>query len=227
MQKGLPRQKGQILIFILLGIVMMAFVGVAFYAGKITPKPPQTSVVSTSQPTSSPQPSPTRHEDPWQNYASGQNIDGISINYPEGWKVNYRKEYNLSSDYKAKYRLAFDFAPPGWTSRGIGWMGWGILDFDVYDSQTGIDQWISKYSPDNKNNLTVKEGMRIGDGVIDGAKVGGKPTFEIESNVSQFGALVIFGSNYTYTLTHSQDGSDEFVKDEKNKTGIFQYIHIN
>lgn len=49
-------QKGQALIFILLGIIMIAFVGVAFYAGKITPKPPvqNPAVTSTPQPTSSP-----------------------------------------------------------------------------------------------------------------------------------------------------------------------------
>lgn len=57
MQKGLPREAGQTLIFVLLGIIMIAFVGVAFYAGKITPKPPETSVVNPS-PSPSVTPSP-------------------------------------------------------------------------------------------------------------------------------------------------------------------------
>lgn len=204
-------QKGQTLVFILVGVLVIAGIaGGAYYLGRQT----------TSQPTPTPLSSTTttsRHEDPWQKYVSGQNIDGISINYPSGWKINYRKEYNLGSDYKAKYRIAFDFAPSSWKEQGYGWMGWGILDFDVYDLQTDINQWISKYSPDNKNDLTVKEDIRIG----------GKPTFQVYSNVSQFGANVIFGDNYTYDLFHSQDGSEDFSNDWNNKTGIFSFIKIN
>lgn len=234
-------QKGFGVIYIFIGILIIAVVaGGAYSLGKNSLKvgdsPKQVACTMDAKvcpdgssvgrvgpnceftPCPSFSPKATPYEESWQNYQSGQNIDGIIMNYPKDWLVNYRKEYNLGSDYKAKYRLAFDFAPPGWNSVGsVDWMGWGILDFDVYDPQTDINQWISKYSPDNKKDLAVKEGIKIGE----------KPTFEVSSNVSQFGASVIFGSNYTYNLTHSQDGSDDFVKDVISRGGIFSYIHIN
>jgi len=194
----------------------------AINESELTPSPSKNSsftsqptVYSTLQPTSTDLP---RYKDPWQKYESGQNIDGITINYPKGWKINYTKEYNLGSDYEAKYRLGFDFAPPGWIpddgAVSNDWMGWGVIFFDVYNPQTDVNQWINKYALKFKNDLIIEEG----------AKIGGKPTSQIQSKVSQFGALLIFGSNYTYDLSHSQNGSDDFVKDW---TSIFKYININ
>lgn len=205
----------------LLAILVLAAIIYINYSNNRT-KTPSLTIQPTIYPT--PQSTPTalpRYQDPWQKYESGQNIDGITINYPQGWKINYTREYNLVSDYKAKYRLQFDFAPPGWNpSSGTvmnDWMGWGTIYFDVYNPQIDVNQWINKYAPKFKNDLTIKEGT----------KIGGKPTSQIQSNVSQFGALLIFGSNYTYDLSHSQNGSTEpggFVEDW---TVIFQYINID
>lgn len=206
-------QKGQALILIIVGLLIIAVVaGGAYYLGRQTQQPTPTPLSSTT--------TTSRHEDPWQNYESGKNVDGIIINYPKGWIVKYRKEYALSSDYKAKYRIAFDFAPPDWKSPCDGnatYMCWGIIFFDVYSRETDINQWISKYSPDNKNDLTIKEDT----------KIGGKPTSQVYSSVSQFGATVIFGNDYTYDLSHSQDGSEDFSNDWNTKVGIFSYIKIN
>lgn len=85
-------QKGQTLIFILLGIVIAAFVGVAFYAGKITPKPPvqNPAVTSTPQPTASPSPTPDETAT-WRTYISQ---DGkYTLKYPQDWVLEDNSRY--------------------------------------------------------------------------------------------------------------------------------------
>lgn len=222
-------QKGFSLILIVFGLILViGIAGGAYYLGAsknqqaVNRAQTQNPIISSQVPqpslTPSPIPTPSRNENVWQNYSSGQNIDGITINYPKGWKINFKKEYNLGPDYKAKYRIDFDFAPPDWNSSGsTDWLGWGMLNFDVYDRQATIDQWIDKYSPDSKEKLIVKEDTMIG----------GKPTFKVYSDVSQFNALVIFGNTYTYDLSHSQNGSADFVKAWNNKSEIFPYIQID
>ncbi len=158
----------------------------------------------------------------WQSYQSGQNIDGISINYPGGWKVNYRKAYKLSFDYKASYRIAFDFAPSGWNSpQSVDWMGWGSMFFDVYDPQADINQWVTKYAPNSSKDIKLS--------VV--SNVGGKPTFDLASTVSQFGGTVILGTSYSYFLSYSQNGYSSSDNKENFltvlKAQIFPTISIN
>lgn len=66
-------QRGQILIFVLLGLVMIGFLGVAFYAGKITPKPPSEVVTST------PSPIPVNETLTWKTYTNAKY--GFSFKY--------------------------------------------------------------------------------------------------------------------------------------------------
>lgn len=198
--------------------VVLAIVGYFYYQ-----KNNQMNITSQNPSnTSSPAPLTTPTKEQWKNYESGQVLDGISINYPNGWVVKYRKEYNLSSDYNAKYRITFDFAPLNWeSSSSIDWMGWGSMSFDVYDPQKDINQWIDKYLPEYKNNLVVK-----GD-----TKIGSKPTFLINADgkadwsVGWIPRDVILGSEYYYQVSFSQNGDGDFVK--RLKEEIFPYIHIN
>lgn len=156
----------------------------------------------------------------WKTYESGQVISGLSITYPKGWIVNYKKELNLSSDYTAKYRLTFDFAPSDWkSSNSTGWMGWGNMFFDVYDPQININQMINEIYPKDKDYLVGTEEVSIA----------GKPTFIIKSNEKKTNwpwlpRRAILGKNYSYTMGYSQNGESNFI--ETLKKEIFPQIHI-
>lgn len=166
-------------------------------------------------------------EEKWQKYNSGELISGLSIAYPKGWTVMYKKEYNLGSDYPAKYRLSFDFAPMAWeSSTAVGWMGWGVVNFDVFDPQISINKWIDK-------NLSAE--YRDGAVAKEDAKTGEKPTFLVSSKGKKEGSIgwsssVILGSNYSYVISYSQDGyyqdkNQNFIKILKEE--VFPFIHIN
>ena len=213
-------QKGFAPILILIGILVMGvLIGGGYFLGaKQNIKVPVSSVAPA--PAVSAQPSPsaiaTPNEQQWQKYESGQVLAGIAINYPKGWVVNYKKEYNLGTDYIAKYRLDFDFAPADWKSSGsIDWMGWGSISFDVYDRQKDINEWINKNLSKYKDGLVSKEDT----------KIGGKPTFLVSSRD------VILGTDYSYEVGLSQngyispDGKDNFRNILKEK--IYPAIQIN
>ena len=210
-------QKGFVTIFILIGVVVLT--GVIWFNYSTNHIKSNQDQVQTPLATAQPSPDPSPYKDDWQKYTNGQNIDGIIINYHEGWKVNYRKEYNLTSDYKAKYRITFDFSPPGWKESGYDYLGWGVINFDVYDPQPDITKFININYPTYRDNLTAKEV----------AKIGGKPTY-LEEGKEDFYWLprnVILGDKYSYELGHSQDGSDEFIENVRTKTGIYEYIKID
>lgn len=99
-------QKGQTLIFVLLGIVMMAFVGVAFYAGKITPKPP--SQVVTSTPSPIPSPSPSDETVNWETYTNNKSTYRYQVKYPTNWQLQ-----EANSDYVAFYPPNVNLNPQG------------------------------------------------------------------------------------------------------------------
>jgi len=102
----------------------------------------------------------------WKTYNSGQDIMGFSLNVPAGWIVKFREEGPFSNQIK---RLVFDLAPPS-IVKTTGWMGWGSLYIDIYDSQIDIDKWIEENLPEFKNELIIK---KISD-------VGGKSTFSLD-----------------------------------------------
>lgn len=210
-QSGFPK--------VLLLLVISAVVGYLYYQKhthqiSITPQTP--SNASPAGPLS------TSTKEQWQNYESGQVLAGISINHPKGWMVKYRKEYNLSSEYRANYRITFDFAPLNWQSPGsVDWMGWGSMSFDVYDSQKDINQWIDKYLPKYKNGLVVKEDVKIGNRKTFLISADGKTDWSIGWILRD----IILGSEYYYQVSFSQNGDGDFVK--RLKEEIFPYIHVN
>lgn len=78
-------QKGQALIFIILALVAAGFVGIMFYVGKITPKPPPEVVTLTPSPT--PSPSPIDETASWKTYTNTKY--GFSFKYPnsDNWRL--------------------------------------------------------------------------------------------------------------------------------------------
>lgn len=189
-------QRGLSSIVILVGILIISGIAIgAYYLNSLRTINPNPSKVGTLE-----SPSPNNETSDWKNYETGQNLDGITINYPKGWSVNYRKRYNLSEDYTANHRIEFDFAPSSWNSpEAVNWMGWGILSFDVYDPQKSSADFINKNYPSHKDNFQVKEV----------AMIGGKSTF-LEEGKEDFywdPREIILGSKYSYEkLIGSQDG---------------------
>jgi hypothetical protein len=155
----------------------------------------------------------------WQEYESGKTISGLSISYPKDWTVKYYKEFRVSSNYDYPYyRIHFDFAPSGWNNQYAGgYMGWGSMMFDVYDPQGSMDQYIENIYPEYKTNLKT-----LGE-----EDIGGKPTFRLESRDGSMWApsSVILGTDYSYDLGYSQNGTSDFVGILKKE--IFPTIHIN
>lgn len=222
-------QKGNILIGVLIGLLIAGGLLGAYYLGtsKNSKPQPQNPIIA-----STPQPTPiTTTKERWQKYENETLLAGLSIQYPPDWTVNYRKEYDRSSDYTAKYRLTFDFAPPGWNpdewaAPGSDWQGWGRISFDVYAPQKDINQWLSMYEKRElgiyKNKLIAKEQTEIGN----------KPTFFVSVNPQYSGQIywrsrvVILGSNYSYELTTSEgyfkNATDNFrtVLEDKIYPGI-------
>src|SRR5438105_3313371 len=99
-------ERGNVLIIgVIIGLLIAAGLSIPYYLILQN----QGTTPPTQLPVATPKSSPI--EDYWQPYKSGRNIDGISISYPPGWTVNYKKEFNLASDYKARHKLEFDFAP--------------------------------------------------------------------------------------------------------------------
>lgn len=206
-------QKGSAFIGILIGLVITAGLFGVYYLG---------AQKNTTYPSLLLTPTPVPAKSTWQKYKSGQVLSGISIQYPSGWTVNYKKESNLSSDYAANYRLTFDFAPSGWNSQSsTDWMGWGEMSFDVYDPQTDINLWLNQYLPKYKDGLIAKED----------SKIGNKPTFLIQADGKKDWAIgwlprdVIFGTDFSYEVGYSQNGNGDFVK--VLKQAIFPTIKIN
>jgi len=162
-----------------------------------------------------------------QAYKSGQSMAGLSINVPEGWKVNYFICLNEPSEVGGWEWAAIhlDFAPPGWqapTNMGSDWwMGWGSIFMHVYDYQPDIETWITEYLSDYKDtyNLIRKDSL------------GGRPYFILESSVEEFWVPqhIILGTEYSYSYGTSQDG---FFEDEKHNFAsilieeIFPHISI-
>lgn len=212
--------KWLIIIALLAGIVLTGTY-LIFKSQSAKQTPPQ-----STQPSLPSTPTPTPDETAnWKTYTSGQNIDGISINYPRGWQVNYKKEYNLWFDYRAKYRLVFDFAPPEWKSpcgENATYMCWGIMSFDIYDFQTDVNQFITKAYPDYKDKLVVAKNIEIG----------GRPTFLLEGKEDFYWnpRNIVLGSDYSYETNYGQDG---YVSEDGKvnyidilKAKIFSQIYI-
>lgn len=217
-------QKGFSGILILVVVALLAVGGYIYHQGNTKPNPLTNSTI-TSQPstdTSSPSTTTTPQTEQWQKYISGELVSGLSITYPKGWVVRYRKEYALSSDYSAKYRLHFDFAPADWKSPdSVDWMGWGSMSFEVYDPQSDINQWLNKNLPTYKDGLATKEDT----------KIGGKPTFLVSSDGKKDWSVgwiprdVVLGNDYSYEVGYSQNGEQDFVSILKKE--VFPSIHIN
>lgn len=226
------------IILIILIIVSVGTVGVFAYTNYLlknssyakkdilltTPIPTQfTTATPITIPTTTPRIAlPNTNRASWQTYESGQAIDGLyglSITYPNGWEVNYRKESNPDSPV----RFWFDFAPPDWSPStnyiNEGWMEWGEMAFDVYDFQTDISTWIDKNLTDYKNDLTAKEDTKIGN----------RLTFFINTKENYQGMWtprwVILGSKYSYCVGFSQDGANNFI--ERLQKEIYPTIHID
>ena len=112
MQKGSPREVGQIFIFLLVGILILAAAGGAYFLGRSTsPKPSATPVVSpaspaqrgeqTPQPTSTPSPSntspaPTGTAETanWKTYTN--TAFGYSIKFPDTYAVSSQSDKEKS-----------------------------------------------------------------------------------------------------------------------------------
>lgn len=99
MQKGLPLRSllaegGQILIWIITGVLVIAIAGGAYYLGRSTsPKPsaPPTVTSQTPQPIPSAAPTSTPDETAnWKTYTD--NIDHFTIKYPPSWSVRRIKD---------------------------------------------------------------------------------------------------------------------------------------
>jgi len=157
----------------------------------------------------------------WQNYNTGSEIMGFSLDIPVGWKVNFKEEFPF---YDALSRISFDFAPSNWdTAYGIGWMGWGILNIDVYNPETNINKWIDRHLSNYKDGLAITEESQID----------GKSVFALNKgenwNDEKLGPIwtphyVILGTQYSYSYSFSQDGANNFVQIIEEE--IFPYISI-
>lgn len=117
MQKGqVPfslHETGQVLIFLLVGILIIAVVGGAYYLGRSTsPKPSSNPVVisQTSQPT--PDPSSSDETANWKTYRN-ENF-GFEVKYPSEWMVKDLVDYV----YITNGSLQFQVYPEG-NGRGL------------------------------------------------------------------------------------------------------------
>lgn len=79
-------QKGQILIWIIVGVLVIAVAGGAYYLGRsTTPKPSATPNVISQTPQPTPTSSPVDETANWKTYTNDR--FGYSIKYPNIWKV--------------------------------------------------------------------------------------------------------------------------------------------
>ncbi len=98
-------QKGQALVFILVGVLILAAIaGGAYYLGRqTTPKPQTSNPVVTS---STPQPSPSQYKT--TNLTSGFNWEEhFTIKYPPGFLVNDKAAHNTIRIEKAYFSQAY------------------------------------------------------------------------------------------------------------------------
>lgn len=148
----------------------------------------------------------------WKAYADKEIIEnsGLYLKIPSGWIIKYRKTDKLSQDYNANFRIEFDFSPPGWKTppQSVDWMGWRIMNIDVYGTKTNINQWMTDYLPKYKNGLTVSETKTIGN----------KTAYLISaSSSSEFFAgwiprYIILGKDYSYELGFNNNGEPDAGK---------------
>ncbi|OGE18580.1 hypothetical protein A3D83_03265 [Candidatus Daviesbacteria bacterium RIFCSPHIGHO2_02_FULL_41_10] len=146
-------QKGSALIFLLVGIVVLAAIGGAFYLGRsTTPKPSPAQVVTsqTPQPTSTPQPFSVPDETiNWKTYTN--NLFNFSLKYPPDLLYSsagndsgnsgyitferYSKEYftlSLSDDFAPTSAENFMGSKP-LSKRIIGGKEWDYYNFYYQD----------------------------------------------------------------------------------------------
>lgn len=89
------KQTGQVIIFVLLGLVIAGFIGVIFFALNQTSQfQPQNSEISSEAPKPSPTPAPTAtsvgETANWKTYTN-KNLD-LSLRYPSSWDFGESKD---------------------------------------------------------------------------------------------------------------------------------------
>lgn len=188
-----------------------------------------TKPVSISQPSpsiSDKTPQPTQDEIPnWKTYTDKDVIEntGFYLKIPNGWIVKYRKEDRLSNDYKANFRINFDFSPPGWKipSQSVNWMGWREMSVDVYGPKPDINNWITDYLPKYKDGLIVSETKTIGNKIAYLISASPNSLF-FEGWRPRY---VILGKDYSYELgfnTNGETNSSEIIEKD-----IYPGINFN
>ncbi len=95
-------QKGQVLIFLLVGILVIAIAGGAYYLGRqTTPKSAPAPVVTSSTLQPTPSPSPISDEmSTWKTYTN--QLYQFSFKYPPSWTVSDKNVYLLSDGSKSE-----------------------------------------------------------------------------------------------------------------------------
>lgn len=229
-----PKSSNKWLKIVLLGVFGVVFAGglvyVGYWYGKESAKlkPPKSeiptpAVTQLPTPTSTP-PTEGKTAD-WKTYTNKEIIEnsGLYLKIPSGWIIKYRKTDKLSQDYNANFRIEFDFSPPGWKvpSQSIDWMGWRIMDIDVYGTKTDINQWITDYLPKYKNGLTVSETKTIGNKTA--YLISASPNSEFFDGWTP--RFVVLGKDYSYELGFNNNG--ELNSDKIIEKDIYPGIYFN
>jgi len=162
-----------------------------------------------------------KHWHYWQIYDNGEELNalpGLTINYPEGWQVNYE----ISTSPDLKHGVSFDFAPPDYIPQSdyssYGWMQWGEMSFSPCEFQPDIDIWIEENLSEYKNDIIAEE---------TDTEIDGKTVFLIKAKESVKGMFksrwVILGSKYSYVMAFAENPPGTRERLEKE---IYPTIHI-
>lgn len=145
-----------------------------------------------------------------QDYNSGQDILGFSLNTPSGWVVKF-KELPLPFSGMIK-RFQLDFVPQGAESSDL--RPWGGLFVSVHNVQSDINRWVDTNLQDLKSTIIVE----------DMPDIGGKKAYRIDDTEGRTITFVILGNQYSYSYGFYQDGATNFP--QRIISEIFPNINI-
>lgn len=202
-----------------------------------TPTPPPilpTSVISIT-PTLPYTPSPTIGADAevlpltWSVYKNTYYFPGLGISliFPYGWKVTYRKSTVINPVPNFLNRIDFDFLPAGQIAdpNAKDGMGWGGLSITVYTHVYAASDWIAQTYPPESNRLMAFPDSTIGN--MPAYLVA--PKADVSSNDPIWAAFtprdIVLGNRYIYEFTFSLTGAGNYQNIIKR--AIYPFLHFD
>ena len=159
----------------------------------------------------------------WKDYKTEDVISGVSISYPVGWRIRYKKEDATSTNFPAKFTILFDIAPASWPIQAdpSKKMGWGGLSFKAFNVHSNISDFIAFEYPVEKNYLIYDIEKNIG----------AKPTYFLKTKPSApfydswEPKYVVLGTLYSYEMAFFDSGEYGFSDNIQEKILPVTFIY--